>query len=196
MTNIKFDFTFPHQYTIEELQELPSGLTKVKHIYFPTGSEKGGRDGFLIKINPRLGDPWLGTFAFGSFPKAITGIYSCPDEKLMCVISAGEGYIIRTDNPAIWEEIKVCPILDVRLIALRRLLIFADFTSISAYGSEGLEWTTDRLSWDGLRLAEVTPDYIKGFGWDAPREREVEFLVNVETGFHEGGLSPENYANV
>lgn len=189
----KFDLTFPHQYEVEESQELPSGHTKVKHIYFPDGSERGGQDGLLIKITPHAGGPWLGTFAFGAFPKAVTGIYSCPDEGSVCVVSFGEGYIVKANNPTIWEEVDACPILDVHVIVPKRLLIFADFTAISAYGPKGLAWVTSRLSWDGLKITEATPSYIRGLAWDSPQEREVEFLVDVKTGRHEGGSSPEGY---
>jgi hypothetical protein len=42
----------------------------------------------------------------------------------------------------------------------------------------------------GLSITEVGSDYIKGIGWDAPNEREVEFRVDLSTGEHTGG--PKN----
>lgn len=183
MTKIEFNPTFPHEYTIEEVRDLPSGTSRLKHYFFPEGSEEGGNDGLLFKITPILEEEWLCTFAFGDFPKAVTGIYSCPNEKSVCIISAGIGCIIRTDNPTKWEEIRAYPILDIHLIPTKQLLVFADFTCIIAYGRDGLKWKTKRLSSDELRITEINNDYIKGLGWDAVQNKDVEFSVNIETGF-------------
>jgi hypothetical protein len=195
MASTKFDLTFPHQYEVEESQELPSRPSTMKHLYFPGGSDKGGQDGLLIKITPHVGEPWLGTFAFGSFQNGVTGVYSCPDEESVCVISAGEGYIVRADDPVVWKEIGTCPILNVRIVASKELLLFADFTRITAYGRRGHVWTTGSLSWDGIEIVNLTPEYIQGLAWDSPQQRKVEFVVDVETGRHTGGSSSEDYAN-
>jgi hypothetical protein len=65
--------------------------------------------------------------------------------------------------------------------------VFGDHTTLTAYGRTGLEWRTKQLSWDGLKILEVTADAIKGEGWDAPEDRFVEFNVDVRTGSHQGG---------
>lgn len=138
--------------------------------------------------------PWVGTFGSGyDSPYAVTGIYSHPDARSVCGISAGQGHIVRTDDPTIWEEVKAFPILDVRLIPIRQLLVFADFTEMTAYGLSGMEWKTSRLSWNGLKITEATPDFIQGLAWDAPQQQEVEFFVDVKTGHHKGGSNPEQY---
>ena len=194
MSSTKFHLVFPQQYRVEESLELPSGPS-MKHLYFPGGSEKGGQDGLLIKVTPRMGEVWLGTFAFGSFQNGVTGVYSCPDKESVCVISSGEGYIVRADDPVVWEEIGTCPILDVRIVANKELLLFADFTRITAYGQRGHVWTTGSLSWDGIEIVNVTPEHIRGLAWDSPQQRKVEFVVDVATGRHTGGSSSEEYAN-
>ncbi len=71
--------------------------------------------------------------------------------------------------------------------------LIADFTKMSAYGSRGHAWTTSDLSWDGIEIVDVTSEQIKGLAWDSPQQHEVEFLVDVETGKHIGGSSPERY---
>jgi hypothetical protein len=186
--SMKLDLTFPHQYEIEELFELPSGTGEHKRFYFPGGVEEGGRDGLLIKVSPQVGMPWLGIFAFGyNSPNVVTGIYACPNSISVCVVSAGQGYIVRTDDPHVWEEVIAYPILDVRSLHMSKLLIFSDFTEIVAYGLGGMVWKTSRLSSDGLKIIEATPDYIRGLAWDAPQQQEVEFLIDVRTGRHEGG---------
>jgi hypothetical protein len=193
--NVKIDLTFPTQYCVERLWVLPSDLEEEESIfYFPPCSSDRGPTDFLVRVCPNLGKSWIGAFAFGyDSPKAITGVYSCPDETSVCVISSGQGYIIKANNPNICEKVEVFPVLDVRSALPSNLLLFADFTIIAAYGPQGHTWTTSRLSWDGLEITDVTNTYIKGIAWDAPQQREVEFIVNIETGQHEGGSSPEQY---
>jgi hypothetical protein len=187
---MNLDLTFTHQYEIEVVSELPSGAGEQKRFYFPGGVEEGGRDGLLIEVSPRGGESWLGIFAFGyDSPDVVTGIYTYPDSISVCVISAGQGYIVRADEPHVWEEVEAYPILDVRSIPMRQLLLFADFTEIVAYGSGGMVWKTSRLSSDGLKIIEATSDYIRGLAWDAQRQQEVGFLIDVKTGRHEGGAN-------
>ena len=92
------------------------------------------------------------------------------------------------DEPHISEEIQSFPIVEAHSIFKNGILVFADFTGISAYGSKGLIWMTNRISSDGLKITEITDNYIKGLAWDSPRQREVEFLVDIETGQHQDRL--------
>jgi hypothetical protein len=179
----KLDLTFPHRYEVEQLGELPSGAGERERRYFPGASEEGGRDGLLIRVKPDVGEPWIGIFAYGDgTPAATTGIYSCPDERSFCIISAGDGYIVRADDPLTWEEIQAYPVLDVRPVLARSLLVFVDFTSILAYGRTGVAWRTGQISSDGLEVKEITSRYIRGLAFDAVQQREVDFLVDLETG--------------
>ena len=64
------------------------------------------------------------------------------------------------------------------------------FTSITALGPAGIAWTTERLSWEGLRITEIGAQHLLGFGWDAIGDKEVAFSVDLETGKHSGGARP------
>jgi hypothetical protein len=187
----RLDLAFPHQYEVEPEASLPPAPGKIRQFYYPGGIERGGGGGLVVKIIPQHGLTWIGTFASGyRSPTAVTGVFSCPDGHSLCVVSAGAGYIVRADDPQSWEEVRAHPITDVRAIPEAQLLVFADFTALSAYGSEGLAWTTDDLSWDGLEITEVSPDFIRGLAWDAPQGQQVEFCIDVGTGCHEGGSRP------
>jgi hypothetical protein len=78
----------------------------------------------------------------------------------------------------------------VRVVRERGLLVFADYLVLTAWGRNGKLWATERLSWDGLRITEVTADEVRGFGWEAPADREVAFVVDLATGRHRGGARP------
>jgi hypothetical protein len=189
MESLRLDLTFPHHYEVDLDVELPAGGAK-RQLYYPGGTEKGGGNGLVIRIAPHEGSPWFGIFAYG-YPKALTGVFSCPDEWSVCVVSSGQGFILRVDDPQAWERVRPFPIYDVRVIPERQMLVYADFTSLAAYGRGGFLWMTPRLSWDGLEITYVNDEYIKGLGWDSPRSRKVEFSVDLRTGCHDGGSSPE-----
>jgi hypothetical protein len=183
MKAINILLAFTARYEHEVLSELPSSPDGEQVVYYPGASSKGGTDGILVRVKPAEGSSWIGIFAFGyESPNCFTAICSCPNENTLCVVSQGQGFIVNAFEPRVWEEVKSFPILDVRDIVEKRLLVFADFTSIAAYGVNGLLWTTERLVTDDLKITEVTAEYIKCVGWDGPRDREIGFLVDVDTG--------------
>jgi len=42
---------------------------------------------------------------------------------------------VNAEHPEAWEEIPISPVLDVRPLIEQKLLIFADFIRLAAYGS-------------------------------------------------------------
>jgi len=188
MHTTRVDLTFPHQYEIE--LEVDLSTEKIKRCYYyPEAVKEGRRDGFIVSVNPLKSSSWIGIFAPG-YPKALTGVFSCPDEQSVCVVASGQAYFVQVYNPQIWEQVQAFPIWDIRVILEKQLLVLADFTVLTAYGPHGIVWVTDRLSWDGIKITDVTSDWIRGLAWDSPQEKNVEFIVDLRTGDHKGGSSP------
>jgi hypothetical protein len=50
----------------------------------------------------------------------------------MCVDSQSAAYIAKAEEPEVWEQIPLIPVLDVRSIPEDQLLIFSDFTRLAA----------------------------------------------------------------
>lgn len=173
------------------MKDLPPSKSDLRHFYFPGASSTGGREGILVKVSPQGAAPWLGTFAFGhESPQTLTGIFSCPNANQICVVSSGSGFLVDATNPVNFIQVKSCPIVDVRAALSRQLLVFVDFTSISAYDSKGLAWRTKDLSWDGLTITLLTSESIEGLAWDAPLDRQVKVTINLSNGAFVGGSSP------
>jgi hypothetical protein len=125
------DTTFLHTYECQRLTETPS----TAHYYFPSASMRGGRDGILVEVRPARGLSWLGTFASGRVTlKGVSGIFTTPNPQQFCVVSSGEGYFISAMTPTEWEPVRSTPIIDVRPILAREIIVFADFTELVAYG--------------------------------------------------------------
>lgn len=189
------NLSFPHHYSIEfidALSKMPAGR-EIREVFF--GSKISVNQAkLLIKVVPAKGLPWIGIFGPGyESPRAITGVYSCPHHEEICVVVQGEGYIISVIDPSMSSLIGVFPILEVHVLLEEQLLLFVNFTHIVAYGVKGIAWSTERLSWDGLKVVKITSRFIEGIAWDAPSEQEVGFTVDLKTGEHTGGSSPDHY---
>jgi hypothetical protein len=174
---LEIDLAFPHSYEVEELSELPgTGRFDVPLIYFPRPDTRPEGDGLWLRVHAAKGGSWVGVFAFGYGPQAVSRVVSSPYPDRVCVVSRGAAYIVKADEPDVWEKIPILPVLDLRLISEHQLLVFADFTSLAAYGRAGLAWQSPRLCWDELKILRVTPDTIEGVG------DESRFVVDIRTG--------------
>jgi hypothetical protein len=183
----EMDTSFAHSYECERLTESPE--LALQYFYYPGASSQGGRDGILAEVRPENGELWLGTFAFGQIaPKGTSGIFTTPNPHQLCVVATGEGYIVSANAPTTWEPVRATPIIDVRLIRAQGLMVFASFTDLVAYGPTGIRWRTKRLTWDNLKITEVTDAFIKGEFWDIRTEATASFTVDLATGNHEGGV--------
>ena len=123
-------------------------------------------------------------FAFNMFrdDQMISMVYSCPDGESLCVVSRGEGYIVRADDPTKCEKVPALPIRAVRVVEEAGLILFWDFTAIAAWGSAGLTWRTERVCWDDLQVEEITPAVIRGTGWNPADNNRSSFQVDSRTG--------------
>jgi hypothetical protein len=183
---IEFDLTFPHHYEVEQLGELPgTGKFAFRVLYFPPPKGRPERAGIWLKVKAESGKSWIGVFAFASeTPATLSRIVSTPDVNRVCVISKGAAYIVKVDDPDVWEEITVMPVLEVRSILESNLLVFSDFTRLSAYGSAGVAWRSPRVCWDDLKIVTVTGNTIEGVGYDPTNSttHESRFVVDLRTG--------------
>lgn len=172
---------FPHRYEVELLPELPSSANNI--YYFPGATQDGGHDGVLVGVREDGNAPWVGVFGYGfARGKQVTGIFACPNESELCVIARGRGYIGNAASPASFEELLIMPITDIRVVPEKHLLIFADFTTVFAWGITGLVWKSERLSSDGLDILSHDGHYISGTAWDASLSEPVTFKLDLETG--------------
>ena len=174
------------------LTELPANNLRV--VYIPNEGAGVGRDGVMVKFIPPEGDSWIGIFAFGDMlPSGECKIYLGPGKHHLTIIAKGEAYIASPYDPSLFQTVRSCPVIGAIPIPNRDLILFYDFTEISAYGENGLVWETKRISWDGIKINEVTSNEIIGQSWDAPNEEHVEFRVDLTNGFHKGGAAPPEY---
>jgi hypothetical protein len=146
------------------------------------------RGALQVMVHPVCGGTFLATCALGFTSLSTpTGVFACPNPDELCAVAGGYAYMIDTTQPERSTHLRLRPVVEMRVLAERSLLLFVGFHHIAAWGVIGLAWETDRLSWEGLRLGEVEGDHLHGFGWNMPTDREVAFSVDLKTGTHTGG---------
>ena len=183
---LEINLALPHSYEVQELGELPgTGKFTVPLIFIPPPKNRPEHSGLWLKVSSTGGRSWIGVFRFGyTSPPAFSRVVSSPDPNRVCVISNGAAYVVKADEPEVWEKIPIIPVLDVRLIPEHSLLVFSDYTRLAAYGSSGLAWRSLRVCWGGLKIDNVTHEIIEGRGDDPTNSttHQSRFVVDVKTG--------------
>jgi hypothetical protein len=179
-------------------EEKPQSRPSISFARTPTATVKRGLvletnlgPKMHVEVVNRRGDLWVGEFEAG--PGGISGIFAtpCPDD--VCVVNAGYAYRVATLLPSSYEVIPSLPVKHVLRVPGKDILVFVDYIRLCALGPTGLLWQTRDLSWDGIKLLEVSGTSIRGLGWDSPGNKDVQFVVDVETGQSQGGSSPNHY---
>jgi hypothetical protein len=191
----KLHFDFPHTWAARILS-VPPLIAPVRSFVYPqaiAGEEDAlARGALLIDIQPEGSGNFLATCALG-FAEigALNGVWSCPRPQELCAVAGGYAYIIDTKSPATSSHINLRPVVEVHAAPSTRVLLFVGFHAIAAWGEQGLAWQTLRLSWEGLTISGISADTVHGQAWDMPRDQEVAFEVNLQTGQHKGGSAPK-----
>jgi hypothetical protein len=189
--HFRFDFTFPRNYEVRMLEAAPPVHPIEKLYHYPIELEEGDRSGAYLRVMPQDGPAWVGFFALGfDSDQVVNQVCSTPDPERFCLAVGGYAYLVKASAPAEWQRIEQRPVVDLRVLPQQQLVLFAGFTSITAFSNSGLAWTTQRLTWEGLTITEIEEDKLLGHGWDAVADKEVPFEVDLKTGKHTGGARP------
>jgi hypothetical protein len=177
-------FVYPRQVAGEE-DTLARGalLLMVRPHSLPTLRDNAAKDGA-----PGHSSPFLATCARGFADAAMpTGVWSCPNPAEMCAVAGGYAYMVNVQRPEQCVQISFRPVAEVRALPEDGLLLFTGFHALQAWGSDGLMWETKRLTWEGVRIAEIAKGKLHGFGWEMRSDKELPFTVDLKTGEHTGG---------
>lgn len=180
------DYRFSHEFKIGVLDEVRAGL---KIYYYPDVNLKGGSDGVMVSIREKNSFEWIGIFAFGTLTKGgFSGVFTMPSQNEFCVVSNGNGFVVTADAPTKWEAINSIPIIDVRVLFEKGMIVFADYTKLTAYDAGGMLWKSKRLSFDGLKLTEQDESFIYGEYFDIRSDKVEKFKVDLKNGENVGNI--------
>ncbi|HEV2137170.1 MAG TPA: hypothetical protein VGR47_23325 [Terracidiphilus sp.] len=204
------DFSFPRNWNAEILPARPA-ILPAHHFTYPREAEEIERGALEVLVRPRaaLADfssdapgpapgtressqaslpristpPFLATCALGfRDPAAPTGLWSTPHPDWLCAVSGGYAYLIDTTLPERFEMLSYRPVLEVRAAIADNLLLFIGHQRILAWGSNRQIWESEKLSDEGLTVADIEPGILRGRGWEMQTDKERPFALDLHTG--------------
>jgi hypothetical protein len=152
---------------------------------FCAGGHGTHREGFVVQFGGRTG-VWVGNFQPG-----VTGFdvaLAHPDGRSVIVVAGGQGYVIDPSSRQLTAIFGV----DITGVIQNgaEQLVFSTFTNLEAFGRDGAQWRTRRLSWDGLRSLRVEGEDLVGEGWTFAGDQWISFRVDLTSGTAVGGAFP------
>jgi len=178
------ELSFQHSWEAEILAARPLILPP-RHFVYPREAEEVERGALEVLVRPEASGValFLATCALGFRDAAVpTGIWSAPNPDEICAVAGGYAYLIDTTAPERFTMIAYRPVLEVRAAVAERLLLFVGHRSILAWGREGEAWESEKLSDEGVTIAEIEAGVLRGMGWEMRSDKETPFALDVQTG--------------
>ncbi len=182
------DLSFPHRWRAEILAARPLILPP-RHFIYPQAAEEVERGALEVLVRPDVGpdasnaQPFLVTCALGFHdPAAPTGLWSTPNPEELCAVAGGYAYLIDTSSPEQFSMIPYRPVLEIRPLVDENLLLFVGHHSILAWGVDGQEWESAKLSDEGVTITETTGGILRGKASEMKTDREKSFALDLRTG--------------
>lgn len=174
--------TFPHTWTAELLTARPV-ILPARHFVYPREAEEVERGALEVLVRPAAAQPFLATCAVGFLdPAAPTGIWSAPNPDEICAVSGGYAYIIDASAPERFTMLSYRPVLEIRALPEAGLLLFVGHRSILAWGAQGQEWESSKLSDEGITITAIENGVLHGRGWQMMTDKESAFTLDLRTG--------------
>lgn len=157
---------------------------------FSNRSYSANSNDLVVHVRGNGNGSWYGVFPAGIHPGIdVSGIHHWPESDKLFAVSRGSGYLVDTSDPSMWSQAHISPITWFDDHSFDDTVLVCDYRRIAAYSALGLLWKTQQLSWNGIRNLTAEGEMIKGEAWDDPWECWVSFLVDAETGKHQGGAT-------
>lgn len=142
------------------------------------------REGFVVEFHPGSTRSWIGNFERGGTDFDTVLLH--PDGVSLVVIAGGTGYVIDPDQRLL-RFVLQGQIYSVIATSQPTLLIVSDGLVLEAVGANGSAWKSRRISWDGIWDLQVVGERLHGLSYDALKDCEVPFSVDILSGRAEGG---------
>jgi hypothetical protein len=187
------DLTFPHGWKAQILAARPA-ILPARHFVYPRDAEEVERGALEVLVRPSAdsesesknspgAQPFLATCALGFRDPAVpTGLWSAPNPDEICAVSGGYAYLISTTQPERFTMISYRPVLAIILAPAANLLLFFGNRTILAWGADGQAWESEKLSDEGITIAAVEDNLLRGLGWELISDKETQFTLDLRTG--------------
>lgn len=105
----------------------------------------------VLRLTSQSGAESVLMFAAGGLGGE-SGIFACPAPKDLCVVAAGEAYLVDTNAPQRGAVILRSDTQEVVPVPDEGLLLLSGYENVVAVSINGLVWRSPRLAHDGLHV--------------------------------------------
>lgn len=178
------DASFPAEFEVNVRGERPADHSELQ---FRPPEQREPATGLEVEVTTPAGSRWTAVAQTGAyeFTKLIRG----PTKEHLCIVDGGYGYIAPILAPEDYLFVRVFPILDVFRVPGRDLLVFADYSDLTAYSPSGLAWRARNVALDSMRITRVSADRIEGLADGDDVAPPTVFAVDTRTGDVAGGYA-------
>ena len=172
----------------EKLESLPT--YGPIHISVTENNENYFSAGFPIRFFKNDKTNWVANFKPGW--TELNEIFEIVNQSNLIVIAGGMFYLMNPENE---KPIKAFGGGFERYLKSKNgKIILQDQTDLTVIEPNGEHWSSERISWDGIKNLKLIGNLISGLSYDPMNEENewVEFELNIENRKVEGG-SYRNY---
>ncbi len=170
---------FKPAYLCNAWPELP-GDGSGEILPFPHNMGRKTGSGLLVFVEPDGSKEWMGAFVRGM--GRYTKFCACPNPNQLCVVSEGSIYIVDVRDPANYFMPNIDPVCDVVALPDMGKLLFNDYSNLCAVGEQGIEWISENLATDGLKIEWTDDKLCHMSGWSAPENEVLQVDVDLKNG--------------
>ena len=161
---------------------------------FPEDGQQAYREGLVVRFRPRGKPSWVGNFQKGW--SEFDAVVLHPDRYQVIVVAGGAGYHIDPESRRQTHQFGSSGAISfLQSLPELNLAIAADNIQIGACLADDSGWSTERISWDGIRNITITGSTLHGEAWSPISKQWWPFEVDLLTGKTSGAIYPREMAN-
>jgi hypothetical protein len=156
-------------------------------VHFSGVSDVADDERLVVRFSPtdHTVSSWIGAFTPGYRADfALSDVVPFEAESAAClVVSSGQGFVVNVVDHKNWLALdRPFPITFAQYVDEHRFVVVADLVSVTALTADRVVWAALNLGDGELIVDEVGQETVRGRGWNAPNQKFLRFLLDLETG--------------
>nr|WP_315142720.1 hypothetical protein [uncultured Flavobacterium sp.] len=167
----------------EILQSLPA--YGPMYISISENDETFYSEGLAVRFFKSDGTDWVANFKLGW--TGLNAVYEFTNQPNILVIAGGTCYLMNPEDEKPKSTFGVG--YETVIKTLDGKLILQDLTDLTIIEPNGERWSTERISWDGIKNLKLEGNLVSGLSFDPLNNKKewVEFVVDLEKRNVKGG---------
>ena len=160
------------------------------HISITENNESYFSEGFVVRFFKNDNSNWVANFKPGW--TGYNEIIEIENHSNLIVIAGGTFYLMNPENEKPFEVFGVG--FERSIKNNSGDIILQDNTNLTIIGKDGKYWTTERISYDGIKELKINGKIVTGLSYTPTSGKELweEFKLDIETREIKGGSFGRN----